>query len=198
MYKRQVLKKEIKGKKWHTDLSVAFFLLAIIGGIYQFIIQREVQSALTWQSFPILANGFRIAVLSAMIYLIVYYFERRKRLKNLWISLRKQWKRVIPITFVLCVLFFFLLNEIQSQTDITRWLYVSKKMDEYPSDPKLWEDDFNRITIIANIFRAKIMANSPSYAYCYIAVPVTSYQILLSIYKSMGYEAHQVIPLHPC
>ena len=192
-----IFKEKIKGREWHSDLSAVFLFLTMIMGVYQLVIQNEVQSVAGYEWFSIsLSDGFRTAILSAMIFLVACYLERKGRLKNLFTSLRKQWRKTIPIALVTFVVFFFLLSETQAQTGVTKLLCVEKKMEQYPSDPKFWENDFNRIVMVASIFRGKIVTNSPSYAYCYIATPVASYQILLSIYISMGYRAYQAIPLH--
>ncbi len=192
-----VFKPRISGRSCHIDGALSFFVLSLIATIYQRFVQLEIQSAAAFEYLSVgFSRGFWVAVASTLVFLVSYGIVRRKQPKSIFDSLRRRWKKTVLVTVALCLIFFFLMNEFQSQTDVTKWLVVAKKMETYPSDPKLWEKDFNTITTIATIFRGKMIYDQPSYAYCKIAVPILSFQILLSIYKSMGYEAYQSIPGH--
>lgn len=192
-----VFKPKISGRSWHMDGTFSFSILSLMATLYQRFVQLEIQSAASYEYLSVYFSlGFWVAVASTLIILVSYGITRKEELENIFYSLRRRWKKTILITVALCLVFFFFMNEFQSQTDVTKWLIVAKKIEKYPSDPKLWENDFNTITTIATIFRGKILYNQPSYAFCEIAVPIISFQVLLSVYKSMGYEAYQSIPMH--
>lgn len=80
---------------------------------------------------------------------------------------------------------FLLINEFQFQISVTKDMTVEKL--------ELWERDFNKIVVIANIFRARVIYADPKYLYCKLEVPVISYRILMFIYNNMGFIAREPI-----
>jgi len=49
---------------------------------------------------------------------------------------------------------------------------------------------------VASFFRARIIYNSPEYAYCGLEVPVVSYAILAALLNVLGYYAREPVYMH--
>lgn len=161
-------------------------LVSLFLGVYQCYVQWEIYYSYQPQVFPYF--GFWLAVVSVAL-LLVYFRRAPER-----VSLKRLKTRKVALgVFLVCVLGFFVVNELEFQTKVTKLMVIRKpvKTEELTRDPKLWEGDFNRIVAVANVFRARVSDNNPKYYRCELEVPVISYTILMVTYNSMEYHAYE-------
>jgi hypothetical protein len=137
--------------------------------------------------------GFWLALVAVLL-LSVSYFRSTEHTPLTRSSLMK----AVLIILLASSLLFFFTNELEFQTEVTKLMYVQKTVTgtELPGSPENWTVDFAKIMAVAEIFRARLVYNSPNYYHCELEVPVISYTILLRIYNSMGYYAREPIFLH--
>lgn len=170
---------------------IVFPFVSLLTGVYQRYVQWEIHyhSDTFYQSQVFSYFGLWLAVVSVALLLIS--FRRAPESTSLK---RFKTRKVALGIFLVCVLGFFVVNELEFQTKVTKLMVVGKRAnsgEELPGDPKLWEGDFNRIVTVANVFRARVYFNSPKYYHCELEVPVVSYGVLMVIYNSMGYRAYE-------
>jgi glucan phosphoethanolaminetransferase (alkaline phosphatase superfamily) len=137
--------------------------------------------------------GLWIASVSVVLLSISYWRSPETE------TLKRFGLRKLALTFFfLSVIAFLLFNEAEFQTKVTKLMYVQRTVEngELPGDPQKWTADFNRIAFIAEIFRARVIYNTPEYYYCELEVPAVSYGTLISILSSVGYYAKEPIFLH--
>lgn len=181
---------------WLLILPLATILLSL----YQLFIQREIfyQEDLQWYSGQ--PNiGFWVSVLSfATVLIATLKASEQPPLKKILGSLKKMSKITWLALIILSIMVFFFVQELEFQGGATKLMLVVNMRDSQKirADPQLWESHFSRITLIAGLFRARIIKNWPEYAYCRIVVPLISYRILATILSSMGYEVGEPIFLH--
>ena len=104
---------------------------------------------------------------------------------------RSGWKKVALSIFLLSIVGFFIVNETEFQTKVTKNMYVG--YGDMPGDPDKSTVDFHRLLVVAGIFRARIVENSAEYGYCELEVPVVSYGTLVFVLRSMGFAAREPI-----
>jgi len=166
--------------------TITFPCVTLFLGVYQGIVQRDIHYSPQPQVFPY--AGFWLAVVSVALLLISFRKARE------WESLKRfKTRKIVLGIFLVCVSGFFVINELEFHTKVTKLMIVEKVVcsEELPGDPKLWEDDFNRIIAVASIIRARVAYNMPEYYHCELEVPVISYEVLRTIYNSMGYRARE-------
>jgi hypothetical protein len=157
-------------------------------GVHQCLVQCGIHYHSSYQPQVFPYFGFWLTVVSVALLLISF------RKAPEWTSLKRFKTRKVALgVFLVCVLGFFVVNELEFQTRVTKLMVIERRVkpEELPGDPELWEGDFNRIVAVADIFRARVRYNSPKYYHCELEVPVISYEILMVIYNSMGYHAHE-------
>lgn len=184
----QLIKPQFLSKKLYIVGLILFPLSSLLLGVYQWYIHMNIQylSYAHSDAFPYF--GLWIVGICEALLLISLFRSPEWAARK-----RYRWKRIILGTFLIFVALFFLVNEIEFQTKVTKILFVSKKVKstELPGDPKVWEADFAKILDVAYLFRARVFYNEPDYYYCELEVPVVSYESLKAIYTAMGYSARE-------
>ncbi|MDH5770415.1 MAG: hypothetical protein OEZ25_03915 [Candidatus Bathyarchaeota archaeon] len=182
-------------EEWHALGVVMLPVSTLVLAFYQRIMQYE----MTYQTnIPMYSArfhwGFWLAAISVILLFMSFLFSPEhlqfKRWKTL---LKKHLRKATLSTICICIVGFFIFNEFCLQTGATKAMYIQRATHA----PNVWEDDFNRILQIANLFRARVRYNSPDYCYCYFEVPLPSYRMFAAILHSMGYIAREPYFLHP-
>jgi len=184
----QLIKPQFLSKKLYIAGLILFPLSSLLLGVYQWYIHMNIQYLSYAHSDVFPYFGLWIAGICEALLLISLFrspeWAARKRYGK---------KRIILGTLLIFIALFFLVNEIEFQTKVTKFLYVQKNVEntELPGDPKVWEADFARILAVAYLFRARVFDNDPNYYYCELEVPVVSYASLKAIYIAMGYGVQE-------
>jgi len=175
--------------------------MTLLSACYQIYVQREVVNGdfFSWGlSGP--STGFWTATLSVGVFLLAMLTAQkqvsiRRAPQVLTKSLKK---RLLPIALLLIVAL-FIVAELQYQSGVTKEMIVVDSIDfaEIYANPENWEKHFSRITLAADLFRARITYNSPQYAYCGLEVPIAAYRTLQVIFTLMGYEAREPTLVSP-
>jgi hypothetical protein len=165
---------------------ILFPLSSLFLGVYQWYIHLNIQylsyaHSVMFPYFGLWITGICVALLLISLLRSPEWAVRK----------RYGWKRIFLGTFLMLIALFFLVNEIEFQTRVTKILYVQKNVEstELPGDAKVWEADFARIVAVADVFRARVRLYDSEYYFCELVVPVVSYESLKAIYKEMGYGA---------
>ena len=179
------LRWKVPFEEWHALGAVMLPVSSLILAFYQRIIQYEMTIK---APIPIYSAkfhwGFWLAAISVALLFTSFLFSPEhsqfKRCKNL---LKKHVRKAPLSTICICIVGFFIINEFYFQTGATK--RISVQTTTYA--PDVWEYDFNRILLIANLFGARVRDSRPGL--CNIEVPLPSYQIFAAILRSMGYVA---------
>lgn len=184
----QLIKPQFLSKKLCIAGLILFPLSSLLLGVYQWYITLNIQYLSYDHSIVVPCFGLCLAGICEALLLI-------SLLKSPEWAARKRygWKKITLATLLILIALFFLVNEIESQTKVTKLMYVQKNVEstELPGDPKMWEPDFARILAVAYLFRARVFNNDPDYYFCEIEIPVVSYESLKAIYTAMGYLAQE-------
>lgn len=184
---------------------VALVLAAIILALYQQFIQAGITLQTISPGYTSQPNiGFWLATTSlAILLILIVTASEQSPLKIVpkYLTATKVWlRRIWPAILVLLVAGFFVLAEVQYQTGASKVIIVGNReeADEIYVNPELWDEDYREITAAASFFRARVVRNSPKYAYCQLDVPVISYGALENVLRNMGYFTHEPVYLHVC
>jgi hypothetical protein len=188
-----LIRSNLRSRRILVWCVVLFPIISLFLGAYQCIIQSEIQYHSMNGIFAYPFFGFWLALVAVLL-LSVSYFRSTEHTPLTRSSLMK----AVLIILLASSLLFFFTNELEFQTEVTKLMYVQKTVTgtELPGSPENWTVDFAKIMAVAEIFRARLVYNSPNYYHCELEVPVISYTILLGIYNSIGYYAQEPIFLH--
>lgn len=189
-------------KDWHALGVVMLPVSSLVLALYQRIMQNEMiyQSDIPAYSVEFFWGFWLAAASVAFLFISILLSPERVQFKRCNTLLKMTLRKTAPLIIPLCLVGFLLFNEFQFQTGVTKAMYIQPEVcrQEIPCDPKFWEDDFDRILAVANVFRARVGYNNPEYCYCSFEVPLVSYRLFAAILHSMGYIAEEPHFLHPC
>jgi hypothetical protein len=165
-------------------LIVLFASASLFFGIAQYIVQSTIKFGYFGvnTSFPCL--GLWLAAISVPVLLVSFLRSSEAS------ALKIHRKKILGILFLLAVAGFFVFNELQFQTGVTRVLFITKipQQGEKPASQDQLNAHLNEILFVANVFRARLIQNTPGYIEYVLEVPAVSYRVMSSILHSMGYE----------
>lgn len=193
------LKLSVWLREHHSVWLVTLPLLTLVFAVYQMFVQKEMMYRDLGLN-PIWPNvGFVTAFLSTVILLVaVWKVPEQSHLKAIPKAFKSAVKRRWPVLILLFVVAFPVVGELQAQTSVSKNMVVgdSGDFDAIHEDPSLWGTHFDRISLLASFFRARIIYNSPEYAYCGLEVPVVSYAVLAALLTMSGYYAREPEFMH--
>lgn len=184
-------------KEWHAFGVVGLPVMTLILAVYQRLIQEEMIYRTMWDEYSVdFRLGFWIAAASTVLLLISYArAPEREQIKRFKTLVKRSFRMVGPTIIPICIMGFFLVNELYFETGVTKLMYVEKKVkaEDVLGDPKFWENHLDKIVAVASLFRARVVYSKSDYFFCEIEVPIISYRILMTIYNRMGYIAREPI-----
>jgi len=186
-------------REHHSVWFVVLPLLTIAFAVYQLFVQHEMMYH-NYSLNPIRPNvGFWTALLSFTILLVaVLGAPEQSHLKAVPKSFKRTLKRRWPVLVLLFTVALPVVAELEVQTNVSKGMLVENRKDfqAIHENPALWEPNYNKISLLASLFRARITDNHPDYAYCRLDVPVVSYGILIAILNASGYWAGEPTFFH--
>jgi len=181
-----------KLREHHSVWFLLLPLLTIAIALYQLFVQHGIM----YQDLGVNSIrpdvGFAIAFLSFMLLLVsVFRAPEQSHFKAIPKTFKRTLKKIWPILVLFSIVAMPLIAEAEIQSGVSKTMLVELRKDfqAIHENPSLWEPHNNRISMLAGLFRARIIINRPNYAYCELNVPVISYEVLIAVLNVLGYWA---------